>query len=292
VAMRTGPRRVEARLLRLLLVGAVLGIGVTPAAASHEGRFDDVDHALSIGLNGFDPVETHAATAAADDPSCLPVRDGATVWWVYRPDMPLRVVAEAAADYDMVLSVWTGQRGSLHEVGCAFDAVNRRGAELVFDAVPGTAYYFMLGSAAGGDGGQAALNLEPLDETAVWPGGEDTRVPFDAVAEVAPEAALRLRDGAAILNGTVTCSQPGTAPIIGTLRQTTGPAQTIAAFNEMLTCSPEPRAFTLSVVPSQGRFLQGPADLAGALWACDDTRPCQAAALRPDLTLVLRTGEQ
>lgn len=290
--MRTRPVRAGVRCLRLLVIGVLLGIAATPAAASHEGRFDDFDHPLSTGLNVFDPVETHAATAAADDPSCLPVPDGATVWWVYHPDVPLRVLAEAGANYDMVLSVWTGKRGSLHEVGCDFDAVDSRSAELVFDAVPGTAYYFMLGSAAGREGGVAALNLEPLDETALWPGGEDSTVPFEAVAEIAPEAEYRLTDGAAILNGTVTCSQPGTAPVIGTLRQATGPAETIGAFNEMLTCSPEPRAFTLSVVPSQGRFVQGAASLKGALWACDDTRPCQAAALDADVTLAVPRVDQ
>lgn len=274
-----------AGMRRTTLIIFVLVLSATPAAASHEGQFDDFDHALPTALNVFDPVETHAATAAADDPTCLPVADGATVWWVYHPDQPLRVVAEGWADYDVVLSVWTGKRGSLQQVGCDLDPVDSRRAKLIFDAVPGTAYYFMLGRAGGGDGGRAALNLVPLNEENLWPGGEDSRVRFDAAAEIAPEGEFRLVDGAAILEGSVTCSQQGRAPLIGTLRQGAGPTATVGTFNEMLTCSPEPGAFSVTVVPSQGRFLKGAVTVDGAVWACDDTRPCQGAAVRGDVTL-------
>ncbi len=90
---------------------------------------DDFNNATVIPSLPFNVVEsTTQATTAGDDPqSCgsqVTPTDSNSVWFRFTaPSAGTLTLSTAGSSYDTVLSVWTGQRGSLNLVACNDDAV-------------------------------------------------------------------------------------------------------------------------------------------------------------------------
>ncbi len=102
---------------------------------------DDFDHATVIsGLPFTDSLATFGATLAPDDPTQPCTRCGYTVWYSVTPETDMWIEANTGgSDYDSILSVWTGSRGSLVKVDSAFGFY-----QAIFQAVAGETYYFMV----------------------------------------------------------------------------------------------------------------------------------------------------
>lgn len=139
----------------------VVSVSQVPAPAN-----DDFDAALAIPALPFTDSnrDTRAATTAADDPtpSCAPATREATVWYTFTPAQAQGIeVNTFGTAYATSLSVYTGARGALAEVACG-------GAQTIFAASAGQAYYIMVGSDAGAGGAlflaAQGFDLPPNDD--------------------------------------------------------------------------------------------------------------------------------
>ena len=85
------------------------------------------------------------ATTAPDDPWCFG-RDQ-SVWYAFTPLTNMRLEANTfGSGYDTSLSVYTGSRGALSQIGCSDDVGNVQQSRVRFAATAGTTYYFMASS--------------------------------------------------------------------------------------------------------------------------------------------------
>jgi DNA-binding beta-propeller fold protein YncE len=90
-------------------------------------------------------LDTRGASPAFDDPFC--VGQGATVWYAITPTEDMTLEANTmGTNYMATLSVYTGTRGALTQLGCNASPV----AVLAFTALAGQTYYIMVGSLGGG----------------------------------------------------------------------------------------------------------------------------------------------
>ncbi len=144
--------------LRRLVVVSVAGLLLTllnvPPALAQPAN-DDFDSAAVIGALPFtDSISTAEATTADDDPFCN--GNEHTVWYSFTPTQNERIQADTSgSDYDTTLSVYTGSRGALSQVGCASFP-----AQVTLDVSANTTYFFMVASACcGGPGGTLVLNV-------------------------------------------------------------------------------------------------------------------------------------
>jgi hypothetical protein len=147
--------------LRRLGVVSVAGllfalVNVPPALAQPAN--DDFDSATVIGSLPFtDSIGTAEAATAFDDPFCN--GNEHTVWYSFTPAANATIQADTSgSDYDTTLSVYTGSRGALSQVGCASFP-----AQVTFTASANTTYFFMVASACcGGPGGALVFNVVEL----------------------------------------------------------------------------------------------------------------------------------
>src|SRR5262245_28564426 len=125
------------------LVALLTGAGRAGAAFPPPAN-DDFDHATTIGRLPFSVFSaTVSATTAPDDPKCN--GRGHTVWFRFTPQADVHVIADTfGSSYETTLSVYTGTRGHLTQLGCA--GTPAEGQNLDFQATAGTTYYLMAGS--------------------------------------------------------------------------------------------------------------------------------------------------
>jgi len=190
------------------------------AEASPGPDNDDFDHARPIASLPFtDQVDSTSALAAPDDPSCYS-RD-ASVWWAWTAPVSGRIEANTfGSDYYTTLGVFTGQRGALSYIACNASGFS---SDVQFDAVEGVTYYFMVAS-WNGSGGRTVLNVRP------GPPPLSVSVAFDRQSAVTPST------GAAVVNGTVTCSRLAYVLLFGQLRQVRGGQTIEGSFWTSVTC--------------------------------------------------------
>ncbi len=159
---------------------------------------DDFDDAVVVGTLPFeDEVRNDAATTAPDDPGCA--ESGKTVWYTWTAPEALWVKVDAtASEYKTSAAVYTGSRGALTPIAC----VGR--TTLGFLAARGTTYHFMFGAIEDIIGGHVILKIigYPVYR-------------LDLALDHTISATLRSRSWT--LGGTVTCSQPSSVGVTGTV---------------------------------------------------------------------------
>ncbi len=122
--------------------------------------FNQFEHAKPIpSVPYFDLADTRSANSAIDDPRCPFSFQGATVWYQITPTQTMLLEATTmGSNYPTTLSVYTGARGALTQLGCSASPP----PVLDFTAVAGQTYYIMVGSV--GDGGDLSFQLQtPVD---------------------------------------------------------------------------------------------------------------------------------
>jgi hypothetical protein len=148
-----------------LLIGVGLVLPIFSPALAAPPTNDDFDTPTVIGTLPFTagPVNTTDATAAGDDPDCAG-NDG-SVWYAFTPNKTMTIEADTVgSDYNTVLAVFTGTRGSLTPLACDDDYFGTTPGEsrIIFNAKAGTTYYFMINlccSAGGSGGGNLVFNV-------------------------------------------------------------------------------------------------------------------------------------
>jgi len=129
---------------------------------------DDFDNATVIDTIPFSiSQEMRGATTAEDDPifPCTSSQHYRSVWFQYTPsESGTLSLNTAGSDYDTVLAVWTGERGSLTNVACNDDVIN---SEITHSSVQlpvgaGISYYIEV--AGYGDWSFGTLHLAGTDE--------------------------------------------------------------------------------------------------------------------------------
>ncbi|TAK31784.1 MAG: hypothetical protein EPO21_16725 [Chloroflexota bacterium] len=135
---------------------------------------DDFGSATAISSMPYrSQQDIYGATAAADDPilSCVSDRRSATVWYRLTPATDgLAIVSTSGSDYDTVLGLWTGSRGSLASVNCNDDengdvVTSRLSSHLA----AGTTYYIEVAAYWEDGSGNLTLNVSfvrpPVNDT-------------------------------------------------------------------------------------------------------------------------------
>lgn len=143
---------------------------------------DDFDSAVSIMQVPFSNEKyTNQATMDADDPT--PVCQNShnnTVWYKYQPDHDTTVRFNTnGSDYDTVVSVWTGSRTSLSQVGCDDDSGVGLASQLMVSTTAGQTYYIMV-SGVNNERGHLIFNAELAAQSYTLANG-DTAGLFNAV---------------------------------------------------------------------------------------------------------------
>jgi len=141
---------------------------------------DDFGSAVSIASVPFTATQSNLnALTASDDPvlSCVKRKGARTVWYRYETDVTKNItVFTGGSNYNTVLGVWSGTRGSLTQLACNNDFNGARQSKTAFTAQPGTVYYIEIAGYDAKSYGDLTLRilntaevnlLGPADETVI-----------------------------------------------------------------------------------------------------------------------------
>jgi hypothetical protein len=227
---------------------------------------DDFDNATVIpGLPFADQVDTRSATTAIDDPDCH--GRGPTVWYVFVPAQNMRVEANTfGSNYDTTLSVYTGSRGALSQWGCNDDTDGLQ-SQVIFDAIAGEAYFFMVGAWANGPGGDLTFSVNVAPP------------PLEVGLSIDPVGQVIAKTGVVTIGGTVTCSKAASVELFGELEQRAGRVVIHGWFFESLVCADE-TPWSATVVGEDGLFKAGAAHVSvtGVAFAGEESDYAEASA--------------
>ncbi|MET0714868.1 MAG: hypothetical protein ABWY57_08130, partial [Mycetocola sp.] len=148
------------RLVMDIPAGQVIGVMVSSPSGQPGGQLsfaisvvpppanDDFDAATVVSPLPFsDAIDAGTSTTAADDPTSTCGGQGPSVWYEFTPSTAGRYqVSTEGSGYDTLLTVYTGQRGSLTEVACndSYLPIGSYQARLRFDAAAGTTYHVAI----------------------------------------------------------------------------------------------------------------------------------------------------
>jgi hypothetical protein len=205
---------------------------------------DDFANALVItSLRFTDNLNTSEATAVDDPPNdCLV--DGHTVWYRFTPTEDMRINANTfGSDYDTGIAVYTGAPPNLTQIACNDDAITGAFVQsnVNFDGVAGTTYYFMVGSCCGSDGGNLVFNVD---------------VSVNLSLTVDPSGSVDTKTGIVTLRGTVSCSEPVTTTVDGSIQQRVGRTLLRSNFFTIIECDGV-TPWEVQVFPDNGLFVGG-----------------------------------
>ena len=205
------------------------------------------------------------ATVAPDDPFC--VSRTQTVWFAFTPTQNVRLEANTfGSNYDTTLSVYTGSRGALTQLGCNDDANLSVQSRVRFNAVAGTTYFIEVSSFSFFPVSSANLvfNLVPAPP------------PLAVVPSITQFGSVDPSSGAATISGFVSCSQPAFVNIFGQLKQTHGATPVSGFFAAFVPCNgttPWSANIQTTVTLFHGRsadlFTGGKADVSATASAFD-----------------------
>jgi hypothetical protein len=134
-----------------------IGNNVTPPAN------DDFNAATRISANTYNQVVTGEmlATRAIDDPvfPCTSAQGSYSLWYSFSPAITgILTIDTLGSGYDTVLGIWTGNRGSLQNVGCSNDFSGLQ-SQLEVPISSGTTYYIEVAGTALTTTGTLHFNL-------------------------------------------------------------------------------------------------------------------------------------
>jgi hypothetical protein len=222
------------------------------------------------------------ATAAPDDPWCY--GNAQSVWFAYTPQTNIRLEANTfGSGYDNSLSVYTGSRGALTQIGCNDDAGGTLQARVRFDATAGTTYYFMV----------ASPNLPLLTSANLVFNLLQAPPPFTFTPSLYQFGTVSASTGAVTLQGSVSCSEPAYVTLYGGLKQTRGGTPIDGYWNAFVPCNgvtPWTATVQSQTVLFHGRsallFSGGQANVAATAYAFDpDTGEQKVVNLTTTVTL-------
>src|SRR5262245_8977600 len=177
--------------------------GVTQAAPPN----DDCSSATVVtgvpnGFTGFfEAFSVSDATTEPTDPvqTCSgPSANSHSVWYTYTPPFDGRIgVNTNTADYDTVISVYTGTCGALTEIACNDDIFGRQTSAVIPRVTAGTTYLVEI-TGAGTSSGQLGMGLIAQPDSPVCGetssgASEKARLKISGLHRPLGEQALRFR---------------------------------------------------------------------------------------------------
>lgn len=185
----------------LTAVMALASTGVAQAVAPDN---DDFDSATAVATVPFAHASsTVEATAGDDDPLSQCNGMGNSIWYAFTAPADMYVRADTfGSNFDTVLDVYTGQRGSLEWIACNDDSQGTH-SSVAFQASAGRTYYVLVRSFNGVSGGDVTFNLQ---EAAPPP-------PALTSVVVDPHQGTVTRQGQVTVTGTVTCNSDAWAGV-------------------------------------------------------------------------------
>jgi hypothetical protein len=243
---------------------------------------DDFDHPMFVPSIPFSITEDATnATIAPDDPFSCYSRNQ-TVWFAYTPDSNIGLEANTfGSNYDTTLTVYTGPRGALSQIGCNDDAGGTWNSRVRFDAVAGTTYYFMVSSLYPTPSANLVFNLL------------EGPPPFSFASSVSQFGSVKLTTGEATITGSAMCTAPAYVTIYGQLKQMHAGTPISGYFSTFVPCNgTTPWSATVQTQAAlfHGRsaalFVGGKANLSATAYAFDpDTGEYKQVNLSVDVTL-------
>jgi len=136
--------------LALLLSAGSMTVGA-PVQALAAPANDDIANATQITTLPFnDRVDTTSATPAVDDPTFCNGPGNNTVWYSLTPSHDGVVTIDTfGSDYDTVLALYRGSRGSLQLLRCSDDTATSSQSQISIRVAAGTAYSIEVDSCCG-----------------------------------------------------------------------------------------------------------------------------------------------
>ena len=132
---------------------------------------DDFDSATPISSMPYSTTEdTTKATTASDDPTftCFAGKGSASVWFSFKPSTNGVLKANTTgSNYDTVLAVWQGTRGSLSNVACNDNNGTAKTSSLSANLIGGTTYYIEVAGHTAGGALKLAISFTPKAPAAV-----------------------------------------------------------------------------------------------------------------------------
>ncbi|MFN2527011.1 MAG: calcium-binding protein [Actinomycetota bacterium] len=188
-------------LLVAVLVLVIVLSTVAPAYAAPPAN-DDFDSAVEIQSIPFSFIQdTTEATAADDDPEAC-AQTGHTVWYEVTLTSPAELEADTfGSDYDTLLAVYIGARGTLLEIGCNDDFGSGKQSRLRWNAQPGISYYIM---AAGVEDAAGLLDFDLNTAPA----------PVELALSYDPTEWVNSISGRPVITGTLDCSTQQSGVIV------------------------------------------------------------------------------
>jgi hypothetical protein len=243
---------------------------------------DDFDHpTLAPSIPYTVSEDASNATTAPDDPYfCFGPNQ--TVWFAYTPASNIRLEANTfGSNYDTTLSVYTGSRGALNQIGCNDDAGGTWTSRVRFDAVAGTTYYFMVSSLYPTPSANLTFNLL------------EAPPPFSFAPSVSQFGSLKPTTGEATITGSVMCSEAAYVTISGQLKQMHAGTPISGYFSAFVPCDgtiPWSATIQTQAALFHGRsaalFVSGKANVSATAYAFDpDTGESKQVNFSVDITL-------
>jgi len=129
---------------------------------------DDFDTPFGVVILPYgNSQDTIGATTGVDDPdfTCVSGQKNNSVWYQYNAIKPDTLSIDTfGSNYDTVLAVWTGSRGSLTSIACNDDYSSLQ-SKVEFSVTAGNTYYIEIASYSPGGG---ALTLNVLGEASIF----------------------------------------------------------------------------------------------------------------------------
>jgi hypothetical protein len=157
------------------------------------------------------------------------------------------------SNYDTTLSVYTGSRGALTQIACNDDTDSLQ-SQVIFEAIAGETYFFMVGAFASGPGGNLVFSVD------VAPPPFEIDLVIDDFGSVIPSK------GVATVRGTVTCSRPAFVDLFGELKRRIGRVIVQGELFSFFECDGE-TPWSAVVISETGPFVGGRAEASAFAFA-------------------------
>jgi hypothetical protein len=238
-----------------------------PTDAAEKPRTDGVQNQVAPTNDDFAAAEVITAlpftdsdnttdATSVDDPPNDCVIGGHTVWYQFTPTEDLRINANTfGSDYDTGIAVYTGEPGALTQIVCNDDVILGQFVQslVTFDAVAGTTYFFMVGSFGDSPGGNLVFNVGVSPELGLT---------------IDPRGSVNAATGEVTISGTVTCAEPLSGVLDGSVRQRIGRTFITGFFFTEFECDGE-TSWQVQLVADNGLFAGGRVEVSASAFAFD-----------------------
>jgi hypothetical protein len=228
---------------------------------------DDFANAVQIATLPFtDNLNTSEATAVGDPANGCEI-GGHTVWYQFTPSANMRINANTFnSDYDTGIAVYTGTPGDLTQITCNDDVIPGQFVQsnVNFDATAGVTYFFMVGSFGDSPGGNLVFNVN---------------VSVNLGLTINPSGSVDAKTGVATIRGTVSCSEPVSGFVQGTVQQRIGRTLYTGGFFTFFDCDGV-TPWQVQVVADNGLFAGGQAQVSATALAFDRDFTAASATVR------------